>query len=468
MPAGPPAPGDRDGERNANDGDNRPEHGHDGGGYALPLRGGELPTHRPGWRDAAVGDDRHAARDWNPDIEWGPRHGGPGDHGRQHPQPDLHSGQRRCRQPLHDFHLRRHRRQRGDEHRRYRDGQRHACDADDGFVFQQFNLLASLTAWRNVELPLVYAGVDRPDAQEPALAALDRVGLADRVEHRPGELSGGQQQRVAVARALVTDPDLILADEPTGNLDSVSARDVLDLLDELHDSGRTIVLITHDADVARSAQRIMRIRDGQVFDGADRPTGAGGRDERRRDLPHRARGGGRPRLRSSLTVLGIMIGIAAVILTVGLGEGAQRQVSSEITALGSNLLTISPGSTTSSSGIRGGFGSASTLTVGDATALSSKTVAPDIEAVAPTTSESEAWWPGRPTGPPPWWEPTLVVDGARTLDDRGPVHRRTRRQPRGPMWWCWDPRRPRSCSAPRRHRPVRHHQRVARCPSSGS
>jgi putative ABC transport system ATP-binding protein len=135
-----------------------------------------------------------------------------------------------------------------------------------GFVFQQFNLLATLSAWRNVELPLVYAGVDRQERKSQALRALDRVGLGDRVEHRPGELSGGQQQRVAVARALVTDPDLILADEPTGNLDSVSARDVLDLLDELHDSGRTIVLITHDADVARSAQRIMRILDGEVFD----------------------------------------------------------------------------------------------------------------------------------------------------------------------------------------------------------
>jgi putative ABC transport system ATP-binding protein len=143
-----------------------------------------------------------------------------------------------------------------------------------GFVFQQFNLLASLSAWRNVELPLVYAGVDRQTRRQRALLALDRVGLADRIEHRPGELSGGQQQRVAVARALVTDPALILADEPTGNLDSVSAREVLDLLDELHRSGRTIVLITHDADVARAAERTMRIRDGQVFDAVLAATGA--------------------------------------------------------------------------------------------------------------------------------------------------------------------------------------------------
>ena len=146
-----------------------------------------------------------------------------------------------------------------------------------GFVFQQFNLLASLSAWRNVELPLIYAGLDRQDRKARALAALDRVGLADRIEHRPGELFGGQQQRVAVARALVTDPALILADEPTGNLDSVSARDVLDLLDQLHRSGRTIVLITHDADVARSAQRTMRIKDGQVFDPVTADMGAGPR-----------------------------------------------------------------------------------------------------------------------------------------------------------------------------------------------
>jgi len=133
-----------------------------------------------------------------------------------------------------------------------------------GFVFQQYNLLPSLDALRNVELPLLYSGVDRPDRHRRALDALDRVGLGDRIDHRPGELSGGQQQRVAVARALVTDPDLILADEPTGNLDSVSARDVMGLLDELHRSGRTIVLITHAAEVADASQRVMRIFDGEI------------------------------------------------------------------------------------------------------------------------------------------------------------------------------------------------------------
>jgi putative ABC transport system ATP-binding protein len=133
-----------------------------------------------------------------------------------------------------------------------------------GFVFQQFNLLPSLNAWRNVELPLIYAGVERSVRKERALAALDRVDLGTRIEHRPGELSGGQQQRVAVARALVTDPALILADEPTGNLDTASAQDVLTLFDELHQSGRTVVLITHEADVAEVAGRTIRIRDGQI------------------------------------------------------------------------------------------------------------------------------------------------------------------------------------------------------------
>jgi putative ABC transport system ATP-binding protein len=133
-----------------------------------------------------------------------------------------------------------------------------------GFVFQQFNLLPALSALRNVELPLIYAGMSRDERRPRAAAALDRVGLADRLDHRPGELSGGQQQRVAVARALVTDPAMILADEPTGNLDSHSTADVLDLFDELCAAGGTIVLITHEADVAARSQRTVRVLDGLV------------------------------------------------------------------------------------------------------------------------------------------------------------------------------------------------------------
>ncbi len=134
-----------------------------------------------------------------------------------------------------------------------------------GFVFQQFNLLPSLSAWRNVELPLTYAGLHRDERKHRALEALERVGLSDRGDHRPGELSGGQQQRVAVARALVGDPALILADEPTGNLDSTATAEVLALFDELHENGRTIVLITHEADVAQRAERLVRMRDGALL-----------------------------------------------------------------------------------------------------------------------------------------------------------------------------------------------------------
>ncbi|MDR1768156.1 MAG: ABC transporter ATP-binding protein [Propionibacteriaceae bacterium] len=131
-----------------------------------------------------------------------------------------------------------------------------------GFVFQQFNLLSAMTALRNVELPLLYAGVKPKERRERALEALDKVGLADRVQHRPGELSGGQQQRVSVARAMVTDPAILLADEPTGALDSVSTADILDLFDELNAAGRTIVVITHEREVAERASRVVEMRDG--------------------------------------------------------------------------------------------------------------------------------------------------------------------------------------------------------------
>ncbi|MED6330657.1 MAG: ABC transporter ATP-binding protein [Actinomycetota bacterium] len=133
-----------------------------------------------------------------------------------------------------------------------------------GFIFQAFNLIPRMSASSNVELPLMYRGVRRSERRRRALDALAKVGLADRSHHQPNELSGGQQQRVAVARALAMEPSLMLADEPTGNLDSRSTADVLDLLDEIHAEGKTIVIITHEDDVAERAGRVVTLRDGKV------------------------------------------------------------------------------------------------------------------------------------------------------------------------------------------------------------
>jgi putative ABC transport system ATP-binding protein len=133
-----------------------------------------------------------------------------------------------------------------------------------GFVFQQFNLLPSLTAWRNVELPLCYAGTPKTERKARAVDVLERVGLGDRIMHRPSELSGGQQSRVALARALVNSPAMILADEPTGALDSHATADVLGVFNDLNRAGNTVVLITHEEDVAAAAQRTIRLRDGLI------------------------------------------------------------------------------------------------------------------------------------------------------------------------------------------------------------
>ena len=133
-----------------------------------------------------------------------------------------------------------------------------------GFVFQSFNLLARATTLRNVELPLVYAGVPKWEREELATRACEQVGLGDRITHKPNELSGGQRQRVAIARALVNNPAIMLADEPTGNLDSKTGAEIMQLFDELHDQGNTIILVTHEKEVAKHARRFIRLKDGKV------------------------------------------------------------------------------------------------------------------------------------------------------------------------------------------------------------
>jgi putative ABC transport system ATP-binding protein len=145
-----------------------------------------------------------------------------------------------------------------------------------GFIFQAFNLVPRTSALANVELPLAYAGLGRQARRRRATAALRAVGMADRLDHLPSELSGGQQQRVAIARAIVCDPSLVLADEPTGALDSRSTADVLEIFDALHDDGRTVVVITHEPDVAARAGRVVRLGDGRVLD--DRPAGPPARE----------------------------------------------------------------------------------------------------------------------------------------------------------------------------------------------
>jgi putative ABC transport system ATP-binding protein len=139
-----------------------------------------------------------------------------------------------------------------------------------GFVFQSFHLLPRTSALQNVELPLIYAGAPRAERRERARRALQRVGLGDRMGHQPNELSGGQRQRVAIARALVNDPSILLADEPTGNLDSATSSEIMNLFDELHQGGNTVILVTHEAEIAAHAWRQVQLRDGQVL--SDQPT----------------------------------------------------------------------------------------------------------------------------------------------------------------------------------------------------
>lgn len=142
----------------------------------------------------------------------------------------------------------------------------HIRNKEIGFVFQAFNLLPRMTVLENVELPMAYAGISKKERREKALIALDKVGLSDRVKHRPNEISGGQKQRVAIARAIVNTPAVIMADEPTGNLDTKSSVEIMRIFQDLNNEGATIIMVTHEADIARHTKRIVRFRDGEIVD----------------------------------------------------------------------------------------------------------------------------------------------------------------------------------------------------------
>ncbi|WP_206606243.1 MacB family efflux pump subunit [Steroidobacter cummioxidans] len=226
-----------------------------------------------------------------------------------------------------------------------------------GFVFQRYNLLATVSAAENVELPAIYAGVPQDARRQRARSLLAKLGLGERTDHRPNQLSGGQQQRVSIARALMNDAEVILADEPTGALDSRSGAEVMALLKQLHSEGRTIILITHDATVAEHAERILHIKDGRIVDdsGVKRAI-AGGKPQRASiaaqakwfdDLEEAMKMAMRSlranKFRSALTLLGVMIGVAAVVTMLAIGNGSKEAVMKQISAMGSNLLLVFPG-----------------------------------------------------------------------------------------------------------------------------
>ncbi|MDW6094104.1 MacB family efflux pump subunit [Vibrio rhizosphaerae] len=265
-----------------------------------------------------------------------------------------------------------------------------------GFIFQRYHLLGDLTAVDNVEVPAVYAGKARKSRRERARQLLARLGLGERLDHKPSQLSGGQQQRVSVARALINGGDVILADEPTGALDSHSGEEMLKLLQELHQDGHTIIIVTHDMHVAQFADRIIEIKDGEII----------------RDQQHHKQRGNTPRenpapqarrwfngdryieafkmallamsshrLRTFLTMLGIIIGIASVVSVVALGTGSRQAILKNISSMGTNTIDIRPGS---------GFGDRRanrirTLSASDGNAL--KTL-PFVDSVTPSISSS--------------------------------------------------------------------------------
>ena len=273
-----------------------------------------------------------------------------------------------------------------------------------GFVFQRYHLLPDLSALGNVEIPAIYAGKDRAARRDRAAALLEKLGLADRMDHRPGQLSGGQQQRVSIARSLMNGCNVILADEPTGALDRHSGQSVMAILKELNAEGHTVIIVTHDMQIAEHARRIIELSDGEIIADRENPQVR----EEAQDATPRAVADSRARqaaawradwdrlteafkmallamashrLRTFLTMLGIIIGIASVVSVVALGQGSRQRILKDISSLGTNTIDIYPGKD---------FGDmrssqVQTLRPADATALAAQ---PYIDSVTPRVSSS--------------------------------------------------------------------------------
>ncbi|RZA24957.1 MAG: ATP-binding cassette domain-containing protein [Proteobacteria bacterium] len=266
-----------------------------------------------------------------------------------------------------------------------------------GFIFQQFNLLPRMQATENVALPLLYSEkrLDLDKAQQ----LLDKVGLGTRSHHKPNELSGGQQQRVAIARSLINNPIMILADEPTGNLDSKSEAEILGILHDLNAQGITVVIVTHEEEVGQQAKRLIRMRDGVIQSDERRAPYVKATLEKQASesklskvpfanvYQHFAQGIktlAANKVRTSLSVLGILIGVAAVVAMLAIGKGAQAALSKELSSLGSNLLILRPGAVRSAGGVRSEAGATTKLTSEDATDL--KETLPNIHNVVSTVN----------------------------------------------------------------------------------
>ncbi len=277
-----------------------------------------------------------------------------------------------------------------------------------GFIFQQFNLLPRMSAAENVALPLIYS--ERKTDLERAQAMLEQVGLGSRMHHKPNELSGGQQQRVAIARSLINRPLMIMADEPTGNLDSKSEKEIMAILRELNATGITLIMVTHEEEIGLQAKRLIRMRDGMIQS-----------DERREPLPQASQSfsSARPdlaaswlrdvrqhvqqgiktlaanKIRTGLSMLGILIGVAAVVAMLALGRGAQQAITDQLSSLGSNLLVLRSGSTRGPGGVMMDTGSVVRLYPEDTEHLRNiagvKSVGANVNGKAQVTFGNKNW-----------------------------------------------------------------------------